>query len=49
LKVQRQVPDFIEEERATMGIFNFPGAVFAGIGKGAFFVAKKLAFKKYPC
>ena len=38
--------DFVEQERAAMGRFEFTGAPGEGAGEGAFFVAEQLAFQQ---
>ncbi len=45
LLAQRNVGDFVEEERAAVGEFEAPDAIGARIGKCAFDVAEDLAFE----
>src|SRR5919201_3574888 len=41
-----EVPDLVEEKRATMRDLDFPGRLPCGAGKGALLVAEKLALEK---
>ena len=46
LERRRQVADFIQKKRAARRDFKTPRAVFFRVGKGAFLVPEKFAFKK---
>ena len=44
LNFERQFPDFIQKQRATVGLFKDTGMLRLGIGKSAFFITEQLAF-----
>ena len=43
---EAHVADFVEEQRAAGGQFEFAGARFVGVGERAFFVAEEFAFEQ---
>ena len=45
LELQRDVGDFIEEERPAVGQFKAAHAIGLGVGEGAFDVAEQLALE----
>ena len=46
LEAQVEFPDFVEEERAVVGLFDEAGAGLDGAGVGAFFRAEELGFEE---
>ena len=37
---RRHIADFIQKQRAAIGLFEFPGMALPGAGEGAFFMAE---------
>ena len=46
LQPQRDVADFVEEERASLGVFDTPLSLLCRSGKGPFFVSEQLALEQ---
>ena len=47
LELQRQVADFVEEDRPAVGEFEASGPARDGSGESAFFVAEEFAFDEF--
>src|SRR2546421_11636483 len=45
LQIERNVGDFVQEQRAAISEFETPDAIGPRIGKRAFYVTKELAFE----
>src|SRR5579863_2018965 len=43
----RHIADFVEEQRATIGLFKLAKVLCCGAGEGAFFVAEEFGFDKF--